>query len=160
MNAAHFVVVALALAAVDAPPQVTRPVPTITAVAPTAATVAGSTVEVTVNVVLPEGLHVQSDKPRDPALIPTALTIQPPAGVSVRRIVYPKAKDLRQAGASAPLAVFSGTFDIDVQLSVARGVKTGPLRIPGELRYQSCTEQVCFPPSRAPVTWTIRVKPR
>jgi hypothetical protein len=39
-----------------------------------------------------------ANKPRDPSLIPTELTIEPPAGVVVAEIVYPEPIDLKQAG--------------------------------------------------------------
>ena len=45
---------------------------------------------------LPEGLHTQSNKPRDPLLIPTELTIDAPDGVTVKEIVFPPSTDLKQ----------------------------------------------------------------
>src|SRR5262249_32915165 len=53
---------------------------------------------VALKVSLPEGLHTQSDKPRDPNLIPTVLTIEAPEGVTVQEIVWPPATDLKQEG--------------------------------------------------------------
>ena len=67
---------------------------------------AATEVRAALQVQLPEGFHVQSDRPRDPALIPTVLTVDPPAGVSVVEIVYPPSTDLRQEGVEQPLAVF------------------------------------------------------
>ena len=78
----------------------------------TAATVvaAGSTTRVALTVKLPDGLHVQSDAPRDPSLIPTVLTVEAPAGVTVRHLIYPKPTDFEQAGQPQPLAVFEHEF--------------------------------------------------
>ena len=42
---------------------------------------------VTLKVTLPAGFHVQSDAPLDPALVPTALTLTPPAGVTVEELI-------------------------------------------------------------------------
>ena len=59
-------------------------------------------------------LHTQSDKPRDPSLIPTVLTIDAPAGVTVDEIV--SAGDRLQAGRpDQPLACSSATSPIGVQ---------------------------------------------
>ena len=44
---------------------------------------AGTTVRAALQVRLPKGFHVQSNKPRDPLLIPTVVTVDRPAGVSV-----------------------------------------------------------------------------
>ena len=74
---------------------------------------------------LPEGLHTQSNKPRDPLLIPTELTIDAPSGVTVKEIVFPPSTDLKQAGQDQPLAVFEQTFGIGVQLAIASGVQPG-----------------------------------
>ena len=82
----------------------------------------GATARVALRVSLPEGLHTQSNKPRDPLLIPTELTIDAPAGVRVKEIVFPPSTDLKQAGQDQPLAVFEQTFVIGVQLAIAPGV--------------------------------------
>jgi DsbC/DsbD-like thiol-disulfide interchange protein len=118
---------------------------------------AGSAVRATVRLHLPPNVHVQSDAPRDPALIATKLTVTPPAGVSVARITYPTAAELRQPGRDQPLAVFSGEVVIEVSLSIAAGVAAGPLTIPAILRYQGCTDRVCFPPAQAKVEWVVAV---
>src|SRR5947209_4566108 len=57
---------------------------------------AGTDVRAAVQVRLPEGFHVQSNKPRDASLIPTVLTIDAPAGVTVEEIVFPPSTDLAQ----------------------------------------------------------------
>ena len=56
----------------------------------------GTEARAAIRVSLAEGLHVNSNKPRDPALIPIVLTVEAPAGVTVEEIVYPEATDLAQ----------------------------------------------------------------
>ena len=60
-----------------------RPRAEVTPVVERPAVHAGAKVRLALKVALPEGLHTQSDKPRDPNLIPTVLTIKTPAGVTV-----------------------------------------------------------------------------
>ena len=134
--------------------QVPRARPTLTpeVVGPPPTT--GSTTRLLLRVRLPKDVHVQSDRPRDPSLIPTALTLTPPAGVVVARIAYPPSTDLPQPGRDTPLAVFSGEFVIAVDVAVTG---PGPTTIPAQLRYQACTEQVCFAPARAAIEWEIPV---
>ena len=136
-------------AAVEAQPQ--RPRADVVASAPPAV-VAGRESTLTLTVKLPGSIHVQSDKPRDAALIATALKLDPPPGVTVGRIEYPAAEDLAQAGQGQPLSVFGPTFTIAVRVTVAPTV-AGPIAIPGTLRYQACDTNVCYPPAKAPVTW-------
>src|SRR6266852_1975034 len=97
----------------------------------------GSIVRAALVVRLSEGYHVNSNKPRDPSLIPTVLTIDQPAGVSVAEIVYPSPTDLKQAGQDQPLAVFEREFTIGVQFAVARDATLGALVVPARLRYQA-----------------------
>ena len=130
----------------------------VTAVAQASPVVAGASTMLTLKVRLPNGYHVQSDKPREAFLIPTTLTAKPPAGIAVDRVVYPKATDLAQAGRKEPLAVFGGEFTIDVRLSIAAEAAPGEFVLPAQLRYQACDDKVCYAPARADVQWTLRVK--
>ena len=120
---------------------------------------AATIVRAALQVSLPEGLHVQSNQPRDPSLIPTILTIDPPAGVSVAEIVYPATTDLKQIGADQPLSVFEHDFVVGVRFSIAPGTAPGDLLVPAHLRYQACDAQVCYPPATADASWTLRVVP-
>src|SRR6185436_10944141 len=74
----------------------------------------GAAVRGAFSVRLPEGFHVQSNKPRDPLLIATELNVTPPDGVQVTEVVFPAAIDLKQEGADQPLAVFEREFTIGV----------------------------------------------
>jgi len=118
---------------------------------------AGGRTRVTLKVRLPEGIHVQSNKPRDKLLIPTTLTLEPPPGVRVEKIVYPVAVDLKQEGLDLPLAVYGHDFSITVHLALASDVKPGEIVIPARLRYQPCDEVMCYPPTRAETQWTLRI---
>lgn len=155
-------VAALAVAALLATPvasaaQLRRPKAEVTAVAEHDRVLAGRRARLALRVALPEALHVQSDAPRDPSLIPTVLTVEAPSGVTVREIVYPVASDFRVAGIEEPLAVFPHAFAIGVEVELAAGVPTGPLALPASLRYQACNDQLCFPPSTAQASWSLDV---
>src|SRR5580693_4052684 len=91
---------------------------------------AGTAVRAALQVSLPEGLHVQSNAPRDPSLIPTVLKIEPPPGITVDEIVYPLPTDLKQIGQDQPLAVFEREFAIGIRLSLAPGLPAGDLSLP------------------------------
>src|SRR5690606_35175645 len=97
----------------------------------------GSTVRLALEVALPDGLHVQSNRPRDPSLIPTTLTIDPAPGLSDIRIAFPPPADFLLQGLDEPLAVFESTFLIGVEATVADGQSPGELVVPARLRYQA-----------------------
>jgi len=116
---------------------------------------AGASVRVALKVSLPEGLHTQSNKPRDENLIPTELSVTAPPGVTVKEIVWPPATDLKQNGAL--LAVFEQTFAVGVELAIDSSVRPGDLIVPAGLRYQACDANLCYAPASAVVQWTIPV---
>ena len=117
----------------------------------------GTGVRAAIRVRLPEGLHTNANKPRDPSLIPIVLSIDAPAGVSVEEIVYPEPTDLAQEGVEELLAVYEEEFVIGVQLNVAGDVGPGEIAVPASLRYQACDERVCYIPATVSTGWTLEV---
>jgi thioredoxin:protein disulfide reductase len=141
--------------------QIRRPSPAeLTPLVETDGVRAGSTARAALVVRLPEGLHTNSNKPRDPLLIPIVLSVQSPPGITATEIVYPEPKDLRSEAADQPLAVFEREFLIGVQMAVGPDVPDGEVAVPGSLRYQACDEKVCYAPVTLSATWTLRVVPR
>ncbi|HYM25984.1 MAG TPA: protein-disulfide reductase DsbD domain-containing protein [Vicinamibacterales bacterium] len=139
------IAVALLLTAATLSAQTGRPQATVTPLVI-------SNTRLALRVTLPEGLHTQSNKPRDPSLIPTELTIDTPPGVSVDEIVWPPPQDLKQEGLDQLLAVFEHEFFIGVQLKPAAPADA---RITAHLRYQACDEHLCYPPKTAEVDWAF-----
>jgi thiol:disulfide interchange protein DsbD len=118
---------------------------------------AGSIARVALRVTLPEGFHVQSNQPRDPALIATVLGVDAPAGVQALEVVFPKTIDFKQEGTPEPLAVFEREFLVGARFEIDANQPPGDLVIPARLRYQACDDKVCFRPMTADVSWTIPV---
>ena len=71
---------------------------------------AGTTVKAVLQVKVAPGFHIQSDKPRDPSLIPLTLTIDAPQGISVAGLTFPPSKDFLLKGSDQPLAVLPATL--------------------------------------------------
>lgn len=138
--------------------QIIRPRADVSASVHTAATRPGDTMDLRVRVVLPDTLHVQSNTPRDPSLIPTVLTVDAPAGLTVDAIEYPEAFDLEQAGAPEPLTVYGHDFEIVVRARLDASTPPGSLTIPARLRYQACDDKLCYAPATADTSWTLSVK--
>jgi len=136
--------------------QLRRPEAVLTPLVAPPAAGAGPAVRLALKVSLPEGLHTQSNAPRDPTLIPTALTIDAPAGVVVREVVYPPAVDFKQEGQDQPLAVFDHEFAIGVQVEIDSRASSGAsVVVPARLRYQACNDLMCFAPATSEFSWTI-----
>ncbi len=154
---AGFVLAGLLLTGALPNAQARRPTAEVAPRVETKAPRPGGTVRLVAHVRLPQGLHVQSNKPRDPDLIPTDLSVTAPKGATVIDVVYPKASDLTVPGFKQPLAVYPNEFDIVVRVRLDPRAGVGALAIPATLRYQACNDSVCFPPARAAVSWTLQV---
>ena len=153
-------VCAVLLSIPDATAQVVAPPRAeITPLAAAGGVAPGDSVHLALAVRLPEGLHMNSNAPRDPSLIPAVLTVDAGPGWSVTEIVYPEATDLVQQGASEPLAVYEREFAIGVQLEVDRDVTAGTIRVPARLRYQACDERICYLPATVDSAWDLPILP-
>jgi len=120
---------------------------------------AGSTVQAVLRVEVPEGYHLQSNEPRDPTLIPTSLTFDPPPGITPTEVVFPPSTDFMQEGSPDPLAVFEHEFFVGVEFAIDGAQPSGEVIIPARLRYQACDDIVCFRPRTVDTAWTFEVVP-
>lgn len=150
---------AILLTGAAAHAQMRRPKADVTPIVGADGVQAGEAIRVALRVQLPAGLHVQSDKPRDPSLIPTVLSLQTPSGVRVSEIVYPRPTDLTQAGQAQPLAVFEEAFVIGAQFTVDGATPPGDLAVPARLRYQACDASSCYAPASETAQWIVHVVP-
>jgi DsbC/DsbD-like thiol-disulfide interchange protein len=150
---------ALVVAAAGVQAQLPRPKADLTPLVATDGAHAGSQTRIALRVSLPDGLHVQSDTPRDPNLIATAIVFEPPAGITVAEVVYPKPTDLAQAGQTRPLSVFEQAFVVGARLAIDRAAPAGDIIVPARFRYQMCDAASCYPPATAVTRWTLRIVP-
>jgi len=135
----------------------TVPQPDLTPLVETTVAPAGSTVRLALRVALPEGFHLQSNRPRDPSVIPTVLWIDTHEHLGATEVVFPETTEFAIPGYDEPLLVFEHEFLIGVQVSVDPAAPEGEITLPGLFRYQACDDRVCFNPTTAAVSWTLRI---
>ena len=137
--------------------QPTAPTVNVTPVAPVTVA-AGKSTQVPIRFTLTKGFHVNSNVPRSELLIPTVLTLKPPAPEVSFQVIYPKGEDLAfEFAPEEKLNVYSGEFILNVRVKAARTAASGTHQIAGELRYQACNDRACFPPKKIPVTFDLMV---
>jgi thiol:disulfide interchange protein len=117
----------------------------------------GDRVRLALQVAIPAGLHLQSDKPRDPTLIGARIWIDPASGVEILEVVFPQPRDLPLEGYAEPLSVFEREAIIGVDVALPSTAPTGDFRIAARFRYQACDDRVCFRPRTLETSWTVRV---
>ena len=123
------------------------------------AIVPGGKVDMAVRVTVPDGWHVNANKPLDEFSVPTALTLTLPSGATVAETVYPEAKTATLEFSTDPLALYDGTFTIGVRLVAEAGITPGDYPVEGSLRYQACNSTTCAPPKNKEFDATLKVLP-
>ncbi len=97
---------------------------------------------------LAPGWHVNSHRPSEEYLIPTAVTVEPVAGVTIGEPHYPDGRMLKFSFSETPLSVYEKEFEIRV--SVAWN-GTGPAPpLSGSVDFQACNDTQCLAPASAP----------
>src|SRR6266404_7817359 len=118
----------------------------------------GRTVQAAIVMDIPGGYHVNANRPLGKYAIPTALKIDVPRGVTVGTVSYPRAIVRKlKAGNNEPLAVYEGRAVLRFNISVPASYKGNEVVLKARLRYQSCNDEVCFPPKNQEVDMGIGV---
>ena len=117
----------------------------------------GSTIRLFVDVIPDPKIHVYAPGAKD--YLPIALEIAPAAGVTVGKLLYPKAQDLYFEPLNEHVPVFSAPFRLVQDVRIGRAAKPGQsLTLTGVLKYQACDDKICFNPVAAPLSWTVAVR--
>ena len=118
----------------------------------------GSEFQVALAIEIASGYHMNSHKPLDSYLIPTVLTPQAPAGITVADTIYPNGHNEKfPFSPDKPLNVYSGRVTLKLKLSADATAPLGAVTIPMTLRYQACNDSACLPPVKIPVSAQIQV---
>ena len=96
---------------------------------------------------IPDGYHVNANKPLGKYAIPTTVNIEAPSGVTISPIAFPRAviRKLKATNNEA-LAVYEGRAIMRFNVTVPANYSDGWLNLKAKVRYQSCNDDVCFPP--------------
>jgi Disulphide bond corrector protein DsbC. len=118
----------------------------------------GRTVQAAIVMEIPSGYHVNSNRPLGKYAIPTTLKIEAPRGITVGPVTYPRAIVRRlKATNNEALAVYEGRAILRFNVVVPASYQGGEMVLKARLRYQSCNDEVCFPPKNQDVDMGIGV---
>ncbi len=106
----------------------------------------GRTIQAAIVMEIPGGYHVNSNRPLEKFLVATQLSVDAPKGVRVGPIVYPRARLLNFEFSKDKLAVFEGRTILRFNVTVPANFNSDSLEMKAKLRYQSCSNSLCFPP--------------
>ncbi len=104
--------------------------------------------------------HINSNKPHSNLLIPTTLKLVAPKPMEIASIEYPAGDD--QTFPFSPnekLSVYSGDFTLWVVVKAPPFLKGGGnFPVGGELYYQACDKNACYPPKKLAVDFNVTVR--
>ncbi len=117
----------------------------------------GAPVQIAVVIEVDNGYHINSNRPAEKYLIPTALKIERGAGLSTTPIIYPKAKLQKFEFSEKPLSVFEGKAVLKLSARALPALAAGSHTLKGKLTVQACNNQQCLRPQTIDVSIPLQV---
>jgi hypothetical protein len=118
----------------------------------------GRTVQGTVVMEIPAGYHANSNRPLEKFLIPTQLQVEAPKGIRVGSVIYPRALMRSLKFSKSKVSVFEGRTTMRFSVTVPRSFTENSAELKARLRFQSCNDDLCFPPQSREVKLYLNVE--
>ncbi len=117
----------------------------------------GSTAYGKVVMSIPGGLHVNTNRPGSEYAIPTTVRLTG-TGVKFGAVTYPGGRSRKFEFSEDSIRVYDGRVTFSFQVKVPANFRGNTLRVRATVRYQACTEEVCYPPTSKTINLTAAVK--
>lgn len=118
----------------------------------------GRTVRASVVMDIPSGYHVNSNHPLEKFLVATQAQVEAPKGIRLGPVSYPGAVLRKFKFSKARLSVYEGRATMRFDVTVPRSFAPGSVEVKVRLKYQSCNDEVCFPPQTRDVSVWLKVE--
>ena len=118
----------------------------------------GRSVRATVTMDIPGGYHVNSNRPLEKFLIPTTMKVDAPDGLRIGPIAYPRAVLRKFKFSKSNVSVYEGRAIMRFTVTTPPGTSTGSKEVKLYVRYQSCNDEVCFPPQTKELSLWLNVE--
>lgn len=117
----------------------------------------GRSVQGVVEMEIPSGFHVNSSRPLEKFLIATQLTFEAQQRLRVGPVSYPRALLRSLKFSKNKVSVYEGKAVMRFNISVPANFTGDGAELKARLRYQSCSDDVCFPPKTYEVKFWVKV---
>jgi len=107
---------------------------------------------------IPRGYHVNAHDPVSRFALPTKIEVEAPSGVKIGPVFYPRAIVRRFTFAEDRLGVYESRAVIRFSIMVPSSQPPGKSEIKTRLSYQSCSDEVCFPPIKREIKVSFTVQ--
>lgn len=106
---------------------------------------------------IPGGYHVNSNRPLEKFLVATQLSVEAPKGSRVGAVSYPRSLLKKFEFSPDKLSVYEGRAVLRFSVTVPANFDSGSMELKAKLRYQSCSDSLCFPPQNREVRLEVPV---
>jgi len=106
---------------------------------------------------IPGGLHVNSNRPNNEYAIPTVISVTS-REAKVSAVTYPRSVSRKFSFSEKPISVYEGRATFGFNVTVPASFKGSTIRIRIVATFQSCNDEVCFPPKTQEITLSARVQ--
>jgi DsbC/DsbD-like thiol-disulfide interchange protein len=117
----------------------------------------GSSGRGVITVAIPAGLHMNSNRPSSQYAIPTTVRLSA-AGARVGAVNYPRGANRKFEFSENPINVYEGTVRFPFTIKVPANFRGDTVRVRATVKYQACTNEVCYPPKTKEITLTAKVR--
>lgn len=117
----------------------------------------GKTARATVVLNIPGGLHANSNRPGSEYAIPTTVNATA-KGVRIGSVSYPRGRNRKFGFSESTINVYEGRAAFGFNVTVPANYKGTTVKVNATIRYQTCNNEVCYPPKSKQITLTARVK--
>lgn len=119
----------------------------------------GRKAKATVVLDIPHDLHTNSNNPGSEYAIPTTVRfINPPMGVKIGAVVYPRGMNKKFEFSEKALNIYEGKVEFTFDVTVPTSYRKPKVEIEVSVRYQACTNEVCYPPTSKKATLVANVR--
>jgi DsbC/DsbD-like thiol-disulfide interchange protein len=117
----------------------------------------GRTIQAAIVMDIPGGYHVNANKPLGKYAIATTVKIDASGGIKASPITYPRSIVRGFSFSKEKLAVYEGRAVMRFTVNIPANYEAGVTELRASVRFQSCSDDVCFPPVTRIVTMPIGV---
>jgi DsbC/DsbD-like thiol-disulfide interchange protein len=117
----------------------------------------GRTIQAAIVMDIPGGYHVNANKPLGKYAIATTVKIDAPGGIKASPVTYPRANVHSFSFSKERLAVYEGRAVMRFNVTIPANFEPGVTELRASVRFQSCSNDACFPPVTRIVTMPIGI---
>jgi DsbC/DsbD-like thiol-disulfide interchange protein len=117
----------------------------------------GEVFELSLELHILPGFHLNSEKPGDEMLVPTSIELENKEAFEIKEAIFPEPQVKKFKFVTKPLSVYEGQVKVKLKIELKPAVKESTVELAGKVRYQACNDEACLRPARLPFKATLRV---